>query len=65
LLNDDTDYLRDQSSGLRSEEVLHGVSLEGIDKGCRHASMYEDQEGRETATLVQELGDERDHEAGG
>ena len=33
--------------------------MEGIDKGCGLASMQEDGQGRETATHLQVLGDER------
>jgi hypothetical protein len=45
--------------GNPGEKMLHGMSLEGIDKGCGLASMQEDGQGRETATHLQVLGDER------
>ena len=51
--------------GNPGEKMLHGMSLEGIDKGCELASVHKDWQGRETATHLPILGDERDHEAGG
>ena len=45
--------------GNPSEKMLHGLPMEGIDTGCGLASMQEDGQGRETATHLQVLGDER------
>ena len=45
--------------GNPGEKMLHGMPMEGNDKGSNHASMQEDGQECETATHLQTLGDER------
>ena len=45
--------------GNPSEKMLHGLPMEGNDEGSNLASVQEDGQGREAATHLQTLGDER------